>query len=59
MQLEELKTYKMKDLCKMFGVHRNTIMNKTKKYSIFWKNKKYKTLYTVEDVEIIRRALSS
>ena len=58
-KIPEFKTYKMKDLCQLFGVHRNTIMNKTKKYSYFWKNGKYKTLYTEDDVELIRKALAS
>lgn len=49
----------MADICKMFGVHRNTIRNKTKKYSFFWKNGKYKTVYTAEDVELIKKALTS
>ncbi len=56
----EFEVYKMKDLCRKFGVHRNTIINKIKKNSLFKANKgTYKTFYTVEEVEMIKKALSS
>ena len=57
--MSENITYRMADLCKMFGVHRNTIRNKCKKYAFLWKNGKYKTVYSAEDVEIIKKALTS
>jgi transposase len=55
----EKETYKMRELVKMFGVHRNTIINKTKKYAELWKRGKYKTVYTREEVELIKKELAA